>query len=356
MPPGRMMFNPLNALFGRFSADIGIDLGTANTLVYVRGRGVVINEPSVVAIEQRSQRVLAVGSAAKAMVGRTPENIIAHSPLRDGVIADFDVVEQMLSYFVSRVQTHPFLLPRPRVIVGVPSGVTEVEKRAVREAVIQAGAREAYLIEEPMAAAIGARLPIQDAVGNIVVDIGGGTTETAVIALGGIVVSNSVRTAGTKIDQAIVDYVRSQHGLLIGERSAETCKIEVGSTRPFEGEASTTIRGRDLSSRLPRSMEITSGQIREATGAVVTEIVNCVNFALEATPPELLSDIMLAGICLTGGGALLRGIDATIHDATDINAVVAADPLESVAVGTGICLENIDLYREIFVGGEAVVA
>lgn len=344
------MFRLLTDLLGVFSADVGIDLGTANTLVYVRGRGVVVNEPSVIAIEQISGRILAVGSPAKAMVGRTPQNIVAHRPLHDGVIADFDVVEQMLRYFISRVHPGTLFLPRPRVIVGIPSGVTEVEKRAVQEAAISAGARDAYLVEEPMAAAIGANMPIQDAVGNIIVDIGGGTTETAVISLGGVVLAHSVRIAGTELDQAIIDYMRAEHGLLIGERSAEACKIEVGSTRPFEGEGTTVVRGRDLASRLPRSLEVSSGQIREAITPVVSEILNCVNTALESTPPELLADIMISGICLAGGGALLRGIETSIENVTGISAYATERPLEAVAMGTGICLENIDLYRDVFVG------
>ncbi len=348
------MIRLLSDLLGVFSADIGIDLGTANTLVYVRGRGVVVNEPSVIAIEQRSGRILAVGSPAKAMVGRTPQNIIAHRPLHDGVIADFDVVEQMLRYFITRVHPGTLMLPRPRVVVGIPSGVTEVEKRAVQEAALQAGARDAFMVEEPMAAAIGAQLPIQDAVGNIIVDIGGGTTETAIISLGGVVLAHSVRVAGTELDQAIVDYMRAEHGLLIGERSAETCKIEVGSTRPFEGEGSAVVRGRDLTSRLPRSLEVSSGQIREAIAPVVGEILNCVNIALESTPPELLADIMISGICLAGGGALLRGIESSVEDVTGISAYVTDRPLEAVAMGTGVCLENIDLYREVFVADEAV--
>ncbi len=348
------MLRPLSALLGIFSADLGIDLGTANTLVYVRGRGVTVNEPSIVAVDLRNDRTLAVGKSAKEMVGRTPENIVAHQPLRNGVIADFDVVEQMLRYFIGRVHSDSPLVPRPRVIVGIPSGVTEVEKRAVHEATLQAGAREAYLIQEPMAAAIGASLPIQEAVGTIIVDIGGGTTEVAVIALGGVAVSNSVRIAGTELDQAIVDYVRSEHGLLIGERTAEACKIQVGSTRPFEDEGSTTVRGRDVYTRLPRSMEITSGQVREAINPIVAKIVNCVIVALESTPPELLSDIMQSGICLAGGGALLRGIESSVANAAEIPAFIAEKPLEAVVTGTGICLENVDRYRDIFVADEAL--
>lgn len=343
------MFRPISALLGLFSRDLGIDLGTANTLVYVRGQGVVISEPSVVATDTRTGRVLAVGAEAKRMVGRTPTNIVAARPLKDGVIADFETVEIMLRYFISRVHEETPFLPRPRVIVGIPSGVTEVEKRAVHEAALQAGAREAYLIEEPMAAAIGAGQPIQEPAGNMIVDIGGGTTEVAVISLGGIVVSHSIRVAGDEIDEQIVDYVRSEHGLLIGERTAETCKIEIGSASSDVEDGTTFVRGRDLNSGLPRALELSSGQVREAISSTVDEIVENVKLALEATPPELLADIMEQGIYLAGGGALLRGMDKRLEEGTDIPVVMAKSPLESVVRGTGSCLQNLAAYREIFV-------
>jgi len=332
-----------------FSRDLGIDLGTANTLVYVRDMGVVISEPSVVATDTRTGRVLAVGVEAKKMVGRTPTNIVAVRPLRDGVIADFETVEIMLRYFINRVHEETPLLPRPRVIVGIPSGVTEVEKRAVHEASLQAGAREAYLIEEPMAAAIGAGQPIQEASGNMIVDIGGGTTEVAVISLGGIVVSHSIRIAGDEIDEQIVDYVRNVHGLLIGERTAEACKIEIGSAWHEVPEATTFVRGRDLNTGLPRALELSVGEVRRAISSTVGEIVDSVKLALEATPPELLADIMENGIYLAGGGGLLRGMDKCLEAGTDIPVVMAKYPLEAVVRGTGACLQNLSMYREVFV-------
>ena len=343
------MFGPFNTLLGLFSRDLGIDLGTANTLVYVKDRGVVLSEPSVVATDQNTMRVLAVGAEAKKMVGRTPSNITAMRPLRDGVIADFDTVETMLQYFISRVHDELPFAPRPRVIVGVPSGVTEVEKRAVHEASLQAGAREVYLIEEPMAAAIGAGQPIQDATGNMIVDIGGGTTEVAVISLGGVVVSHSIRVAGDEIDEQIVEYCRNEHMLLIGERTAEACKIAVGSAYAGLQEDTVLVRGRDLQSGLPRQAELTSGHIREAISAPVTEIVDNVKLSIEATPPELLADIMEHGIYLAGGGALLRNLDKRIEQEADIPVHVAENPLESVVRGTGACLHNLEAYREVFV-------
>ena len=343
------MFRPFDALLGMFSRDLGIDLGTANTLVYVRDMGVVISEPSVVATDTRNNRVLAVGQGARKMVGRTPTNIVAVRPLRDGVIADFETVEVMLRYFINRVHEETPFFPRPRVIVGVPSGVTEVEKRAVHEATLSAGAREAYLIEEPMAAAIGAGQPIQEAAGNMIVDIGGGTTEVAVISLGGVVVSHSIRIAGDEIDEKIVDYVREEHHLLIGERTAEACKMEIGSAFPSADEPTTFVRGRDLDTGLPRALEISSAQIREAISGTVNDIIDNVKLALEATPPELLADVMENGVYLAGGGALLRGLDQCLTEATDVPVVTAENPLEAVVRGTGACLQNLPAYREIFV-------
>ena len=343
------MFGPINALKGLFSRDLGIDLGTANTLVYLKDHGVVLSEPSVVAIDNNTNRVLAVGSEAKKMVGRTPTNIVANRPLRDGVIADFDTVEAMLQYFISRVHEELPFNARPRVIVGVPSGVTEVEKRAVHEASLQAGAREVYLIEEPMAAAIGAGQPIQDATGSMIVDIGGGTTEVAVISLGGGVVSHSIRIAGDEIDEFIVDYCRNEHGLLIGERTAESCKIAVGSAFPSLQEETAAVRGRDLQTGLPRQVDLTSTQIRDAISNPVTEIVDSIKLAIEATPPELLADVMEHGIYVAGGGALLKGLDKRIEQEADIPVHIAERPLQAVVRGTGACLHNLEAYREVFV-------
>ncbi len=347
------MFGPFNALLGLFSRDLGIDLGTANTLVYVKDRGIMLAEPSVVATDTLTSRVLAVGAEAKKMVGRTPTNIVATRPLRDGVIADFDTVHAMLSYFIGQVHGELPVAARPRVIVGVPSGVTEVEKRAVHEASLQAGAREVYLIEEPMAAAIGAGQPIQDATGSMIVDIGGGTTEVAVISLGGVVVSHSIRIAGDEVDEQIVDYCRNAHNLLIGERTAEGCKIAIGSAAPGPKEETTIVRGRDLQSGLPRQVELTEGQIREAISGPVTEIVENIKLALEATPPELLADVMEHGIAVAGGGALLRGLDRRIEQETDIPVHIANNPLEAVVRGTGACLHNLEAFREVFVAENA---
>lgn len=347
------MFGPFNALLGLFSRDLGIDLGTANTLVYVKDHGIMLAEPSVVATDTLTSRVLAVGAEAKKMVGRTPTNIVATRPLRDGVIADFDTVHAMLSYFIGQVHGELPIAARPRVIVGVPSGVTEVEKRAVHEASLQAGAREVYLIEEPMAAAIGAGQPIQDATGSMIVDIGGGTTEVAVISLGGVVVSHSIRIAGDEVDEQIVDYCRNAHNLLIGERTAEGCKIAIGSAAPGPKEETTIVRGRDLQSGLPRQVELTEGQIREAISGPVTEIVENIKLALEATPPELLADVMEHGIAVAGGGALLRGLDRRIEQETDIPVHIANNPLEAVVRGTGACLHNLEAFREVFVAENA---
>jgi rod shape-determining protein MreB len=333
----------LDSIFGRFSRDIGIDLGTANTLVHVRGRGIVISEPSVVAIDARSRRVLEVGAEAKRMVGRTPSSIIAVRPLRDGVISDFDVTEQMIKYFVQRVHDRVGLIPRPRMLLGIPSGVTEVEKRAVRDAALNAGARWARLIEEPMAAAIGAGLPIGEPTGSLIVDIGGGTTEVAVISLGGIVVARSIRIGGDELDQDIIAYGRREFNLLVGERTAEDIKIAIGSAYPgAHDEQRVTFRGRDLLTGLPRSVEITAEQIREALEVSVQQIVDNIKDTIEETPPELVADIMDQGIVLAGGGALLLGLDRRIAEATQMPVIVADDPLTCVARGTGKVLEELD--------------
>lgn len=343
------MLAPLSALLGLFSKDLGIDLGTANTLVYVRERGVVIAEPSVVAIDRRNGRVLAVGAEAKKMVGRTPSNIVAIRPLKDGVIADFETVQSMLRYFISKVHDEFPITPRPRVIVGVPSGVTEVEKRAVQDAAVNAGAREAYLIEEPMAGAIGAGLPIQEPSGNMIVDVGGGTTEVAVISLGGIVVSRSIRIGGDEIDEQIVLHARRQYDLYIGERTAEDAKLAVGSAFPLQEELRTTIRGRDLVTGLPKEVEVTSEEIREAIAGPVGLIVGAVKLSIEETPPELLVDIIDHGMVLAGGGALLKGLEQRLAEESRIPVHVADDPLTCVVRGTGACLENLDFYRRVFV-------
>jgi rod shape-determining protein MreB len=342
------VFNPLNALLGLFSLDIGIDLGTANTLVSVRGKGIVINEPSVVAIEAKTKRVVAIGLEAKQMVGRTPANIVAVRPLRDGVISDFDTTEKMLLYFIRRVHQQMMLsVPRPRVVIGIPSGCTEVEKRAVYEAALNAGAREAYLIEEPMAAAIGADLPVTDSVGSMVVDVGGGTTEVAVIALGGIVVARSIRVAGDEMDEEIMRYVREKYNLLIGERMAEKVKIAIGSAYPLEQEQTMVVRGRSLLTGLPQAIEVSSVEIREALAGPVRIIAEEVRSTLDATPPELVADLMENGIALVGGGALLQGLAQRLSEETRMRVYVAPDPMTCVAKGAGKVLEELDVLRKV---------
>ena len=334
------------SLFGGLSHDMGIDLGTANTLVHVKGKGIVLREPSVVAIRSENGEVLAVGSEAKRMLGRTPGSIVAIRPMKDGVIADFDVTQAMLKYFIRKaMNTKSFV--RPRVVVGVPSGVTEVEKRAVIDAAQQAGAREAYLIEEPMAAAIGAGLPVEEATGNMVVDIGGGTTEIAVISLGGIVTSRSIRIGGDEMDSAIVQYIKRMYSLMIGERTAEEIKISIGSAivRP-EADKTMDIRGRDLVSGLPTTIKLTSDEIYRALKEPVATLVSCVRSVLEKTPPELSSDIIDRGIVLTGGGALLDGMPELLQAETGIATIVADSPLECVAVGTGKVLSSLQKLKD----------
>ncbi len=338
-----------DGLFGLFSRDIGIDLGTANTLVHVRGRGIVISEPSVVAKDVKTGAVLAIGAEAKRMVGRTPAGIQAIRPLKDGVISDFDITEQMLRYFFQKVHDRFALFPRPRVIIGIPSGVTEVEKRAVQDAALNAGARWARLVEEPMAAAIGAGLPVSEPTGSMIVDIGGGTTEVAVTSLGGIVVARSIRIGGDEMGQAIVSYARREFNLLMGERTAEDIKIEIGSAYPLDEEVSTFFRGRDLLTGLPRSIEVTSAQIREAIEPSVQAIVDSVKDTIEETPPELVADIMDQGIVLAGGGALLAGLDRRVAEATQMPVHIADDPLTCVARGTGIVLEELDAMDRVLV-------
>lgn len=341
------MFNPIDWLLGLFSLDIGIDLGTANTLVYVRGKGIVNNEPSWVARDRQSRRVLAVGAEAKEMVGKTPANIVAIRPLRDGVISEFDVTEVMLRHFIEKAhkQVQLFLPPRPRVVVGIPSGVTEVEKRAVHDAALEAGAREAYLIEEPMAAALGAGLPVTEPQGSMIVDIGGGTTEVAVFALKGVVVSRSLRIAGDELDEDIVQYARQKYNLAISERMAERIKINVGSAYPLPEERTMAMRGRNLITGLPEEIEVSSIEVREALSRSTNIIVDLVRDALDETPPELVSDLMETGICLAGGGGQLKGLAERISEETHIRAWVAQDALTCVARGAGMVLESFDLLK-----------
>ncbi len=326
-------------IFSRFSRGIGIDLGTANTLVHVRGRGILLREPSVIALDTASRKVLAVGEEAKRMLGRTPGTIVAIRPLKDGVIADFDQTEQMLRGFIRKVHRRNGMRP-VTVVVGIPSGVTEVEWRAVKEAAMKAGASEAYTLEEPFAAAIGAGLPVSEPTGSMIVDIGGGTSEVAVISLGGIVTSRSIRVAGDEIDEAIVAYIRKAYNLLIGDRTAEEVKIEIGSAYKLEEEMTMEVRGRDLISGLPRSAVISSEEMREAISDPVMEIVEAVKLTLETTPPELAADVMERGIVLAGGGALLRGLDRLINVETGMPVHIAPDPLSCVVVGTAKALEE----------------
>lgn len=335
-------------IFGLFSKDMGIDLGTANTLVFVKNKGIVIREPSVVAIQTNTREILAVGEEAKKMIGRTPGNIVAIRPLKDGVIADFDVTQSMLKYFIRKAYSRRSFI-QPRVIICVPSGVTEVEKRAVEEAAVQAGARDrhAYLIEEPMAAAIGANLPVHAPTGSMVVDIGGGTTEVAIISLGGIVTSKSIRIAGDELDEAIVQYVKKSYSLMIGERTAEEVKISIGSADQHSKEEKKDIRGRDLISGLPKTINISSTEIHEAMREPIMNIIDAIRFTLEKTPPELASDIMELGIMLTGGGALLNGLDILIKRETGMPVHIAENPLDCVALGTGRALDNIDMMRKV---------
>ncbi|MBI2454279.1 MAG: rod shape-determining protein [Parcubacteria group bacterium] len=338
----------LNKIFGHFAKDIGVDLGTVNTLIYVKGRGIVINEPSLVAINKKTGQVLAIGREAKKMLGRTPGHIAAIKPMVDGVISDFEVTEQMLKYFFQKVHGESFyLVPRPRVVIGIPSGVTEVEKKAVEEAARNAGAREVMLVEEPVAAALGARLPVQEALGNMVVDIGGGTTEVAVISLGGLVAVRSLRVAGEKLNEDIVQLARDEHNLLLGPRSAEEVKIAVASAVDLNEKLETIMRGRDLVTGLPKEVTVTSKDVKKAIAKSVKILVDVVREIVEQTPPELLGDIMKRGIVLAGGGSLLRGIDELINKETGIAVKVADDPLTAVARGTGIILEETEKYQEL---------
>lgn len=337
-------------IFGLFSKDIGIDLGTANTLVYVKGRGIVINEPSVVAINTKTKQILAIGEEAKKMVGRTPAYIVANRPLVDGVVSDFEVTEQMLRYFIQKVHKESFsLFPRPRVVVGIPSGVTEVEKRAVEEASTNAGARQAFLIEEPMAAAIGARLPIQDASGSMIVDIGGGTTEVAVISLGGVVNNKSIRIAGDELNEDIIQFAKDELNLFLGERTAEEIKINIGSAAPLKEKLEVVMRGRDILTGLPKSVTVNDEQIRAALSKSIQQIIDAIKISIEETPPELVADIMDRGIILVGGGALLRGLDRLVAEQTQMPVHIADEPLTCVVRGTGLVLEDLESLKEVLV-------
>jgi rod shape-determining protein MreB and related proteins len=339
------------------SFDIGIDLGTVNTLVLVDGKGIVVREPSVVALHKKSRQVLAIGTEAKRMLGRTPIAIEAIRPLRDGVISDFDSTEAMLRYFIQSVHKNPKKglsfpkIPKPRVVIGIPSGVTEVERRAVQDAALTAGARVCYLIEEPMAAAIGAGLPIEEPEGTMIVDIGGGTTEIAVISMGGMVVSRSLRVAGDELDADITNYMRMRYGLIIGEKTAEDIKLEIGSAYPLKEEKEAVVRGRDLQTGLPKSIKVSSVEIREALMGTVNQIITAISEVLEETPPELTSDILERGIMVTGGGALLKGLDKKLAEETKMPILIADDPLTTVVRGCGKVLQNLDLLTKVRVTG-----
>ena len=336
-------------ILGWFSNDLAIDLGTANTLVYVKGKGIVSSEPSVVAVCKDGRgpdKVRAVGREAKEMLGRTPGNIVAIRPMKDGVIADFEVTEAMLRYFIARAHNRSKLV-RPRIVIAVPSGITEVEKRAVRESAMSAGAREVFLIEEPMAAAIGAGLPVTEPSGNMIVDIGGGTTEVAVISLSGIVYSNSTRVGGDKMDEAIINYVKRKYNLLVGERTAELIKIKIGTAYPTEDVQTLAVKGRDLVAGVPKTLELKSDEVREALAEPVNAVVEAVRIALERTPPELGADIVDKGIVMVGGGSLLRNLDILLREATGLPVMLAEDPLTAVALGTGRCLDEPRLLRDV---------
>jgi rod shape-determining protein MreB and related proteins len=338
------------SLWGILSNDLAIDLGTANTLIYVRGQGIVCNESSVVAVQKDvrgGRRVLAVGLEAKRMLGRTPGNIVAIRPLKDGVIADFEITEAMLKYFIGKVHNHRKHLVRPRVVICVPNGITEVEKRAVKESAELAGAREVYLMEEPMAAAIGSGLPITEPVGNMIVDIGGGTTEVAVISLAGVVFSRSIRVGGDKMDEAIIQYIKRKYNLLIGERTAELIKITIGSAYPGDDIQTMEIKGRDLVAGVPKTVQLTDEEIRDSLLESINQIVEAVRIALERTPPELASDIVDKGIVLAGGGALLRNLDVLLREETGLPVVVADDPLTAVVMGAGKALDELSLLKEL---------
>ena len=333
-------------ILGMVSSDMWIDLGTASTLVFVKGRGIVLNEPSVVAIQKGTNRVLAVGEEAKNMLGRTPGSIVAIRPLKDGVIADFEITESMLRYFIRKVHNRKALI-RPRIVVAIPSGITEVEKRAVKDSAEHAGAREVYLIEEPMAAAIGVGLPVQEAAGNMIVDIGGGTSEVAIISLAGIVFSRSVRVGGDELDEAIIQYLKRTYNLLIGPRMAEMIKINIGSTYPLEEELTMEVKGRDLVAGLPKTMTVNSEEIREAIAEPISTVIEAVRISLERCPPELSADLVDRGMVLAGGGAMLRGLDKLLSEETGLPVNIADEPIESVVLGTGKVLQELRFLKRI---------
>ena len=335
-----------DSLIGLFSNDLAIDLGTANTVVFVRGKGIVLREPSVVARHNETKEILAVGSEAKQMLGRTPGNIVAIRPMRDGVIANFEITEAMIKHFIRRVHNRKTLV-RPRVVIAVPSGITQVEKRAVRDSAISAGAREVYLMEEPMAAAIGVGLPISNPIGNMIVDVGGGTTEVAVISLSGIVYSKSVRVAGDEMDEAIINYIKRKYNLLIGERTAEAIKIKIGSAYPLDEKQEMEIKGRDLMAGIPKTLLVNDEEIREALAEPIGTIVETVKIALERTPPELAADIVDKGIVMAGGGSMIRGLDLLLREETGLPIILAEDPLSAVALGTGKALDELELLRKV---------
>lgn len=348
-----MAFSPLNWFWGLFSLDIGIDLGTANTLINIRGKGIVINEPSWVALEKRTREPVAIGGQAKAMVGRTPANVIALRPLRDGVISDYDITQAMLEYFIGKAHQQSIVpLPKPRIVVGIPSGASEVEKRAVYDAAMAAGAREVNMIHETAAAAIGAGLPVNDVQGVMIVDIGGGTTEVALIAMGGIVVSRSLRVAGDELDQDIINYIRNKYNLFIGERTAEKVKMTIGSAYPLKEEQTIDVRGRNLVTGLPEAIEISSIEIREAISSSIAVIVKTIRDALDEAPPEVLSDLFDSGICLAGGSAQLKNLAVRLSEDLKIRAWVAEDPMTCVARGCGLVLESKNEFSGFLVGLE----
>ncbi|MFC1780574.1 rod shape-determining protein [Patescibacteria group bacterium] len=348
----------IDKIWSLITNDIGIDLGTANTMVTVKGRGIIIKEPSVVALNKNTKQVLAVGTEARRMIGRTPANVVAVSPLSDGVISDFDTTEAMIRYFIKKAhedEKRSFKIPRPRVVIGIPSVVTEVEARAVVDAALSAGARRAYVIEEPMAAAIGSNLPIDDATGNMVVDIGGGTTDIAIISLGGIVVDRTIRIAGVEMDEEIVKFARHKYNLLIGDRTAEDIKIAIGSATPLKKEKKIEMKGRDLITGLPKNIKVSSIEIREALMRPLDQITEAIKDAIESTPPELLSDLLENGITLAGGGALLRGIDKYFTSKLKTPVNIAEDPISCVVRGAGKVLEDIDLLSKVQVVGEDLI-
>jgi rod shape-determining protein MreB len=333
-------------VYNYFSADLAIDLGTANTLVYVKGRGVVIREPSIVAVEKHSGKIQAVGKVAKEMLGKTPANIVAIRPMKDGVIADFEITEKMLEYFIGRARGGSQFL-KPKIVIGVPAEITQVERRAVRDAALRAKANEVFLIEQAMAAAIGAELPISEPGGNMIVDIGGGTTDVAVISLSGIVISKSIRTASNEMDEAIIQYIKKKYNLLIGERTAEQIKIDIGSAYPLDENLEMEIKGRDLSHGIPKTITVNDGEIREALEGVVHVIIEAIKSTLEKTPPELSADIVDRGIILSGGGSLLRNLDKRLREETSLPVFICEDPLSSVVIGAGKILDDLDLLRKV---------